>query len=79
MSPTVFRYKNYGFFFFSQEEKRVHIHVRSTDGEAKFWIEPRVVLYRNYGFSSKEVKELQRVVGEHRDEIVAAWKKHFKR
>ena len=77
MTPTVFRYKNYGFFFFSKEEKRMHIHVRSTDGEAKFWMEPRVAPFRSCGFSAKEVKELQRVIEEHHDEIVAAWKKHF--
>lgn len=78
MSPTVFRYKNYAFFFFSHEEKRVHIHARSADGEAKFWMEPHVMLCRNCGFSSKEVKELQRVIEGHRHEIVAAWEKHFK-
>jgi hypothetical protein len=27
MSPTVFKYKNYRFFFFSLEEKRIHVHV----------------------------------------------------
>jgi len=63
MSPTVFRYKNQAFFFFSHEEKRMHIHARSADGEAKFWMEPRVVLCRNYGFSAKEVKKFQEVIG----------------
>ena len=56
----------------------MHIHARSADGEAKFWMEPRVALCRNYGFSSKEVKKLQEVIRGHRDEIAAAWKKHFK-
>jgi len=37
MSPTVFRYKNYRFYFFSREEERMHVHVYCTDGEAKFW------------------------------------------
>jgi len=78
MSPTVFRYKNYAFFFFSREEKRIHVHARSSAGEAKFWMEPRVALCRNYGFSAKEVKELQRVIEGHHDEIIAAWKKHFR-
>ena len=26
MSPTVFRYKGYRFFFFSREEVRMHVH-----------------------------------------------------
>lgn len=78
MSPTVFRYKKYHFFFFSHEEKRMHIHVRSADGEAKYWIEPHIRLYQNHGFSAKEIKELQKVIKGHYDEIVAAWKSHFK-
>ncbi len=40
VSPTVFRYKNYRFFFFSKEEARMHIHIMSPKGDAKFWIEP---------------------------------------
>ena len=77
MSPTVFRYKNYRFFFFSDEEKRIHIHVSSPEGEAKFWIEPVIFLEKNYGFSKKEIKELQNLIKEHRHEIVRVWKKHF--
>ena len=48
MSPTIFRYKNYRFFFFSREEERKHVHVYSPKGEAKFWIEPSVALAQNY-------------------------------
>ena len=36
MSPTVFRVKDYRFFFFSREETRAHIHISSPEGEAKF-------------------------------------------
>ncbi|NUN08239.1 MAG: DUF4160 domain-containing protein [Ignavibacteriaceae bacterium] len=37
MSPPVFIKGNYRFHFFSKEESRIHIHVVSPDGEAKFW------------------------------------------
>jgi hypothetical protein len=36
MSPTVFRDGPFWCFFFSREEERLHIHVQSPDGEAKF-------------------------------------------
>ncbi len=55
MSPTVFRSKGYRFFFFSREEKRMHIHVHSGEGEAKFWLEPTISLTQNYGISGKEI------------------------
>jgi hypothetical protein len=78
MSPTVFRYKNFRFFFFSREEKRIHVHVTSPDGEAKFWIEPIVALCHNYGLPPRALRELQKVVERRRDEIVHAWEKYFK-
>ncbi|MBI4358665.1 MAG: DUF4160 domain-containing protein [Candidatus Omnitrophica bacterium] len=78
MSPTVFRYKGYRFFFFSLEEERVHIHVSCPSGEAKFWLEPIVALQENYGLSRKELGEVQKVIKERRDEIISTWKKHFK-
>ncbi len=77
MSPNVFSYKNYRFFFFSLEEPRVHIHVLSPDGEAKFWIEPEIELAVNKGFKSHQINELTKVIEEHENEIREAWQRHF--
>lgn len=77
MSPTIFRVGNYRFYFFSREEERIHIHVVSPDGEAKFWVEPIVALVTYTGFSKRQLGNLQRIVEEHKSEIVKAWKKHF--
>jgi len=78
MSPTVFRYKGYRFFFFSREETRMHVHVYSGDGEAKFWLEPIVALAESHGLPAKELRELQKVVEERRDEIESDWREHFR-
>jgi len=77
MSPTVFRYKQYRFFFFSREESRMHIHVFSDDGEAKFWIEPKVELAVKHGFKKHEIIKLMKVTEERIDEIRESWGKHF--
>jgi len=78
MSPTVFKYKNYRFLFFSREENRIHIHVNSPDGEAKFWISPKVQLVKKFGFSEKQINEMEKVIEEHKNEIENAWKEHFR-
>ena len=39
MSPTLFREGEFRFYFFSREERRMHVHVYATNGEAKFWLE----------------------------------------
>ena len=77
VSPTVYRQGPYRFFFFSREEPRMHVHVVSADGEAKFWLEPAIVLARNYKYSRKQLREISQSIEEHYDEIVTAWKQHF--
>ena len=77
MSPTVLRVQGFRFYFFSREEPRAHVHVEHADGEAKFWIEPTVELFANYGLKSHQVTEAQKLVEEHVDDIRRAWAKHF--
>jgi hypothetical protein len=52
MSPIVFRIGKFQFYFFAFEESRMHIHVHSPDGEAKFWLEPVIALADAYGLSA---------------------------
>lgn len=77
MSPTVFYYRNYRFFFFSREESRIHIHVYSPSGEAKFWIEPEIELAVSRGFNSRELKEIETQIKEKENEIREEWNRHF--
>ncbi|NPA10633.1 MAG: DUF4160 domain-containing protein [Epsilonproteobacteria bacterium] len=73
--PTVFRIGKYRFFFFAREESREHIHIISPEGEAKFWLKPKIELAKNYGFSDKELKMIEKK--ENYDEFINAWKKFF--
>ena len=77
MSPTIFREKGYRFYFLSNEEERIHIHVTREEGEAKFWIDPIVSLAIYYGLNPKKLTEIQKIVEEHKNEIIAAWQRHF--
>lgn len=77
MSPSIFREKGYRFYFLSNEEERIHIHVMSENGEAKFWLEPIISLAVHHKLTSKKLGEIQGIIEEHKDEIVQAWRKHF--
>lgn len=77
MSPTVFRDGPFRFFFFSREEARLHIHVQSADGEAKFWLEPKLELARNYALSAQDLRRVEQLIEEHEQEIQDAWRSHF--
>ena len=77
MSPTVFKWRGYRFYFFSREEPRMHVHVVCADGEAKFWMEPQVELAKNHQLTAKQLAQVERVVRERADEISNAWHRYF--
>jgi hypothetical protein len=77
MSPTLFKTGPYRFFFFSREESRMHVHVISSQGEAKFWLMPEIELAKNYRFSRKQLKQIESLIEEHYDELVDAWQRYF--
>ncbi|MCD4655416.1 DUF4160 domain-containing protein [bacterium] len=55
----------------------MHVHIYSPDGEAKYWLEPDIELARNYRFPRRKLKEIEKIIEEHFDEITSAWKKYF--
>jgi len=55
----------------------MHVHVYCGDGEAKFWLEPEIVLAHNYRLSRKHIKEIEEIIEENYDELERAWQKHF--
>ena len=78
MSPTIFIYSKYRFFFNSREEQRKHVHVATPEGTAKFWLEPVISLADYYNISTKELKLLMEIIKEKKNEIIKAWNNHFK-
>jgi Domain of unknown function (DUF4160) len=76
VSPTVFRQDGYRFSFFSLEEDRVHVHVYSGDGEAKYWLEPKTELATSYRLNRKQLRDIERILEERKDEIIERWKQH---
>jgi len=77
MSPTILFKGKYRFFFNSREETRRHIHVSTSDGTAKIWLEPSIALADFYNLSSGELTEIIKIVEENKDGFVKKWDQHF--
>ena len=75
--PTLLRKGAYRYYFFSGDlgEPR-HVHVDGDDSSAKFWLTP-VSLHYNVGFSARELRAIERIVLEHRQQFVEAWDAYF--
>jgi len=57
----------------------MHVHVQSSSGEAKYWMEPGIELVVNCGYNSSELAKVKALIEEHEDEIRRAWEHHFGR
>lgn len=58
--PTVMRIGPFRFFFYSNEgSEPQHIHVQSSNGEAKLWLEPIEIAW-NHGFNERELNQIER-------------------
>jgi hypothetical protein len=74
----VLRIGRFRFDFFSNErEEPAHIHVKAGEDEAKFWL-GRAELAANYGFSSRELKEIAKLVEENEQFFLEAWNEYFR-
>jgi len=77
MSPTIRKIGPYRFFFNSREENRMHVHVTTSGGMAKFWLEPIIALASFYHLKTADLREIETMIKEHEDEFISAWRQHF--
>ena len=78
--PVIFREGGLRDCFFSNEgspREVPHIHVRGRGCDAKIWIEPEISIAESYGFNSRELAGILRVVAENRDLVLRTWHEHF--
>jgi hypothetical protein len=75
--PTVLNIKGYRLFFFSNERNEpIHIHIEKAENYAKFWINPLFVA-ENFGFLSKELREISEIIEDNEVLIREKWNEHF--
>lgn len=67
----------YRFFFYSNEnDEPRHVHVRSGDGEAKFWLDP-LELSWNKGYNKRKITKIQRHIRDNLAYLTEAWDEFF--
>ncbi len=77
--PRVFERDGYRFFFYSNEHRPIHVHVRYGGGEAVFDVEHAVELRESQGLKVRELARAEELATEHRGLIIEKWNEHFSR
>jgi hypothetical protein len=79
--PTLLRTEGLRFSFFSDEgrpREPPHVHVEGGGAQAKVWLEPEIAVALNYGFNSRNLNRVLRIVHAERDNFLRAWHEHFR-
>jgi len=77
LCPPFFSKDGFRFFFYSNDHKPVHVHVRYQDGEAVFDVESGVELRESYGLKLKDLSKAEELATEHRALIISKWHEYF--
>jgi hypothetical protein len=75
--PTIFIKNGFRFFFYSNEHRPLHVHVRKGGGEAVFEVGEEIVLRESAGFKTRELQDAEDLATEHRKAIIQAWHEHI--
>lgn len=75
--PTVFTRDGFRFFFYSNDHRPIHVHVRKGGGEAVFNVEGELALRESAGFKVSELRRAQELASEHRQLIIQSWNEHM--
>jgi len=75
--PKIFERDGYRFFFYSNEHRPIHVHVRYGGGEAVFEVEQRVELRESQELKVWELAKAEELATEHRGLIIQKWHERF--
>ena len=80
--PTVIYILGWRIFFYSNEgNEPMHVHAQKAGMECKFWLledDYEIEEEFCYNLSPSDKREIKKIIFQHFDLIVEAWKKHFK-
>ncbi len=75
--PTVLRIGSYRFFFYSSDrDEPIHVHIEHEDNIAKVWLDP-VRLQNSGGFKRAEINRILSIINEKQFELSEAWNDYF--
>ena len=67
------------FFYWAREHEPIHVHVQKGGAEARFDLEPEIVLTVNMGLKPHELAIAEEVIRDNRDFMIEHWKLFFEK
>ncbi|MCF6284392.1 MAG: DUF4160 domain-containing protein [Candidatus Hydrogenedentes bacterium] len=74
--PRIFEKDGFVFFFYSNDHRPIHVHVRYGGGEAVFNVEDDVELRESHGLKVKELSNAELLARQNQELIWEKWPEH---
>ena len=75
--PTILKAGRYRFFFYSSDRNEpIHVHIEADEKIAKVWLDP-IRLETSGGFSRSDISRILSIVKKHQIELMEAWNGYF--
>lgn len=72
--PTALRTGPYRIYFYSYDcSEPKHMHVDQENKSAKFWLEPAITLADNYGYSRRELRDIEHLLHDNLEKLNHEW------
>lgn len=75
--PRIFEQDGYVFYFYSNDHRPVHVHVRYGNGEGVFNVEKTIELRESAGLKVKELAKAQQLIEANHELIKEKWNEHL--
>ena len=77
--PVIFRLFGFSYYFFSREHEPIHVHIEGAEGYAVYDLyDNRFKQRYAFGIKAGDLRRIEAVLDENKDEIVNSWMGYFK-
>lgn len=75
--PTILEKDGFKLFFYTNEHRPIHIHIRYGGGEAVFNVEDEVELRESKGLKVRELAKAEKLAEENKKLIIQKWHEYL--
>lgn len=76
--PTIFIVNGFRYFFYSSEnDEPIHVHITKGDSNCKVWLEPEISIAYMHGFNSREIRQIMEVIATEIVTLKKKWNEYF--
>ena len=76
--PTIFIINGFRFFFYSSEnDEPIHVHITKGNANGKVWLEPEISIAYMHEFTTRETRQIMEIITNEIVTLKKKWNEYF--